>query len=121
MINRTPGFLTDTNIKTIFPVNNSMNNNQKQQWTVMMTLSILLMVGGFMVAIVGIMMNNAVFSYFGLIMMAWVCVSWWFWVMFVIKDMFTKVDKAAHSIGEVKEEIGVVKRLITLLIGSNDK
>ena len=54
--------------------------------------------------------------------MAGVCAGWWFWVMFVIKDMFNRVEKAADKMVEVKEELGGIRGLIARLFErQNDK
>jgi len=52
--------------------------------------------------------------------MSSVCAVWWFWVMFVIKDMFLRVEKAAEKMVEVKEEITGIKALIRKLFSPQE-
>jgi hypothetical protein len=52
--------------------------------------------------------------------MAFVCSVWWFWVMLVIKDMFTSIEKAADKMIGVREELGTIRGLIARLFERKD-
>lgn len=70
------------------------------------------MLCGFLLSIFGLHIDNHIYVYIGVSMMSGVCAVWWFWVMYVIKDMFLRVEKAADKMTEVKEELTGIKALI---------
>ena len=80
-----------------------------------MFTSIILMVAGFAIALAGVYTNDHAFSYVGIGMMVITSVTWWFWVMFVVKDMFERVENAGDRMQEVKEELGLIRALIKSL------
>ena len=41
--------------------------------------------------------------------------------MFVIKEMFGKIEKATGKVTEVKEDLGVIRRILKQLINYDDK
>ena len=47
--------------------------------------------------------------------MSTVCFTWWIWVMLVIKDMLLRTTKAQDGLGVVKEELGLIKKMIRAL------
>lgn len=77
-----------------------------------MFTSMIVMVAGFILSLFGIHINNHAFSYLGIGMMTVTSVTWWFWVMFIIKDMFERVERTGDRIVEVKQELGVIRALI---------
>lgn len=77
-----------------------------------MFTSMIVMVAGFILSLFGIHINNHAFSYLGIGMMTVTSVTWWFWVMFIIKDMFERVERTGDKIVEVKQELGVIRALI---------
>jgi len=80
------------------------------------------MICGFLLACYGLHIAAHNLVYVGIIIMAGVCAVWWFWVMFVIKDMFIRVEKAADKMVEVKVELVGIKGLIrNLFERNNDK
>jgi hypothetical protein len=68
-----------------------------------MVLSIGLMVFGFILSLWGMGVNNDNLISIGLITVMVVCVSWWSWVMYVIKTMIRYNEKTAGSISEIKD------------------
>jgi len=89
--------------------------------TIMMS-TIFFMVFGFLLSLYGLHIDAHNIVYIGVSMMSGVCAVWWFWVMFVIKDMFNRVEKAADKMVEVKEELGGIRGLIAKLFEhQNDK
>ena len=84
--------------------------------------TIFFMVFGFLLSLYGLHVDTHQMVYIGVAMMSCVCAVWWFWVMFVIKDMFIRVEKAADKMIEVKEELGGIRGLIAKLFErQNDK
>jgi len=73
------------------------------------------MVFGFLLSLYGLHIDAHNIVYVGVSIMSGVCAVWWFWVMFVIKDMFIRVEKAADKMVEVKEELGGIRGLISKL------
>lgn len=73
------------------------------------------MVFGFLLSLYGLHIDAHNIVYVGVAMMSGVCAVWWFWVMFVIKDMFNRVEKAADKMVEVKQELGGIRGLIAKL------
>ena len=80
-----------------------------------MMSTIFFMVFGFLLSLYGLHTDAHNIVYVGVTIMAGVCAVWWFWVMFVIKDMFIRVEKAADKMVEVKEELGGIRGLISKL------
>jgi hypothetical protein len=82
--------------------------------------TIFFMVFGFLLSLYGLHIDIHQIVYVGVAMMSCVCAVWWFWVMFVIKDMFIRVEKAADKMVEVKEELGGIRGLIAKLFERQD-
>jgi hypothetical protein len=82
--------------------------------------TIFFMVFGFLLSLYGLHIDAHNIVYIGVAMMSGVCAVWWFWVMFVIKDMFNRVEKAADKMVEVKEELGGIRGLISKLFERQD-
>ena len=95
--------------------------NRMHYNTIMMS-TIFFMVFGFLLSLYGLHIDAHNIVYVGVAIMSGVCAVWWFWVMFVIKDMFNSVEKAANKMVEVKEEVGGIRGLIAKLFErQNDK
>jgi len=78
------------------------------------------MLFGFLLSLYGLHIDAHNIVYVGVAIMSSVCAVWWFWVMFVIKDMFLRVEKAAEKMVEVKEEITGIKALIRKLFSPQE-
>ena len=92
----------------------------KMYYNTIMMSTIFFMVFGFLLSLWGLHTDAHNIVYVGVSIMAGVCAVWWFWVMFVIKDMFDRVEKAADKMVEVKVELGGIKGLIRKLFERND-
>jgi hypothetical protein len=85
-----------------------------------MMSTIFFMVFGFLLSLYGLHIDAHNIVYVGVSIMSGVCAVWWFWVMFVIKDMFNRVEKAADKMVEVKAELGGIRGLIAKLFERQD-
>lgn len=70
---------------------------------------------GFLLALLGVYEKLDHFAYIGIVIMSAVCFTWWVWVMLVIKSMLLQNTKAHEGLGEVKEELGLIKKMIRSL------
>jgi hypothetical protein len=89
-------------------------------YNTIMLSTIFFMVFGFLLSLWGLHTDAHNIVYVGVSIMAGVCAVWWFWVMFVIKDMFDRVEKAADKMVEVKEELGGIRGLIAKLFSTKE-
>lgn len=48
----------------------------------------------------------------GLILIGTVCVSWWFWVMFIIRSMINSTTKMIAGVDNIKTHITEIKILL---------
>ena len=87
----------------------------KLHYNGIMYSTIFFMLFGFLLSLYGLHADAHNIVYVGVAIMSGVCAVWWFWVMFVIKDMFIRVEKAADKMVEVKEELGGIRGLISKL------
>ena len=92
----------------------------KMYYNTIMMSTIFFMVFGFLLSLWGLHTDAHNIVYVGVSIMAGVCAVWWFWVMFVIKDMFDRVEKAADKMVEVKEELGGIRGLIAKLFSTKE-
>jgi len=92
----------------------------KLYYNTIMIGTIFFMVLGFLLSLYGLHIDAHNIVYVGVAMMSCVCAVWWFWVMFVIKDMFLRVEKAADKMTEVKAELIDVKALIRKLFSPKE-
>jgi len=92
----------------------------KLYYNTIMIGTIFFMVFGFLLSLYGLHIDIHQIVYVGVAMMSCVCAVWWFWVMFVIKDMFIRVEKAADKMVEVKAELGGIRGLIAKLFERQD-
>ena len=92
----------------------------KMYYNTIMMSTIFFMVFGFLLSLWGLHTDAHNIVYVGVSVMAGVCAVWWFWVMFVIKDMFDRVEKAADKMTEVKEELGGIRGLIAKLFSTQE-
>lgn len=75
---------------------------------------------GFVVAVWSVNEHNVLGIYLGLVTIGGVCVSWWFWVMFIIRTMITQNDKTCAELNQVKSGITQVKQLVREYVELND-
>jgi hypothetical protein len=82
-------------------------------WFFVMFAAIIAMIIGFVISLYGLDQDNHNTVIVGFVTVAAVCVSWWFWVMFVIRTMIRCTDKTTAGIQELKTGIHEVKTLLT--------
>jgi len=93
----------------------------KIHWMTVMFVAVVGMLLGLAVSIWGIGHDNAKAAWIGLITIGAVCVSWWFWVMFVIRTMVECTDKTSYSLTEIKQGIREVRSLVRELDSNNSR
>lgn len=95
---------------------------KKINWQFVMFTAVILMLVGLCVSILGLNKDQHNLIVIGLAIISVVCVSWWFWVMFVIKTMLSATDKTTNGLLDIKTKIGELKGLIQgLLSNQNNK
>jgi hypothetical protein len=85
---------------------------KKINWQLVMFVAVVAMLTGLCISILGLEKNQETLVFTGLAIIAVVCVSWWFWVMFVIKTMLRINDKTTTGILDIKTKLGELKALI---------
>jgi hypothetical protein len=77
-----------------------------------MFAAIILMLSGFGVSVYGLGVQSYDTALAGLITIGTVCVSWWFWVMFVIRSMIANADRTIANVAIIRQDIREVRSLI---------
>jgi hypothetical protein len=77
-----------------------------------MFVAVIGMLLGLAISMWGIGHYNAKAAWIGLITIGAVCVSWWFWVMFVIRTMIECTDKTNQGLSEIKTGIKEVRVMV---------
>lgn len=70
------------------------------------------MIAGFITALHGIYYQIQSHIYIGLIIISITSVSWWIWVMMVIKRMYHATGYVMSNVGDVREAIKEIKKLV---------
>ena len=91
----------------------------KIHWKTVMFVAVIGMLLGLTISVWGIGQNNIQAAWIGLITIGAVCVSWWFWVMFVIRTMIDCTDKTNQGLGEIKQGIHELRGLVRKLDFNN--
>ena len=81
-------------------------------WKAVMFLALSLMAIGGGVSLWGIQHHLQSIAVTGLIIIGTVCISWWFWVMFIIRTMMSLNDRTVRSLIDIQEDLGTVKVLL---------
>jgi len=84
-----------------------------------MFAAIIFMLSGFGISVYGLGVQSYETALAGVITIGTVCVSWWFWVMFIIKSMIANADRTISNVADIKADIKEVKSLIEQDIISN--
>jgi hypothetical protein len=84
----------------------------KIHWKTVMFVAVIGMLLGLAVSMWGIGHDNAKAAWIGIITIGAVCVSWWFWVMFVIRTMMECTTKTQQGLGEIKYDIREVRNMV---------
>ena len=77
-----------------------------------MFLALTLMAIGGCVSLWGIQHHLQSIAVTGLVIIGTVCVSWWFWVMFIIRTMMALNERTVSSLVDIQEDLGSVKVLL---------
>jgi hypothetical protein len=70
------------------------------------------MLSGFGISIYGLGVQSYETALAGVITIGTVCVSWWFWVMFIIRSMITNADRTIANVADIRKDIREVRSLI---------
>ena len=81
-------------------------------WKWMMGGTVSVMLLGFLLSLWSFDHHHALGMYTGLIVIGGVCVSWWFWVMFIIRATISQTEKTCKNLTEVKDKLTEVKGLV---------
>jgi 4-amino-4-deoxy-L-arabinose transferase-like glycosyltransferase len=92
----------------------------KIHWKTVMFVAVIGMLLGLAVSIWGIGHENIKAAWIGLVLIVAVCVSWWFWVMLIIRTMIDCSEKTQQGLGEIKYDLREVRHMIQDL-DSSDK
>lgn len=82
-------------------------------WQTVMFAAILFLMLGFGVSLWAIHEHNMILAVGGVILMATVCISWWFWVMFIIRSMMQMTDRTLKGVADIRDDLGQLKELLT--------
>lgn len=86
------------------------------QWKCVMIGAVLFMIAGFALSLWAIDTGYTDLIYIGLFIIATVCVSWWIWVMIVIKTLLTNTTKTTKNLNGIREDLGKVKSIIKSIV-----
>lgn len=93
---------------------------KKINWHIVMFVAVITMLAGVGVSLLGLDRNQDNLVLIGLGIVSAVCVSWWFWVMFVIKTMILTTTKTTDKLHDIKLKLGELKALVQNLIIHKD-
>ena len=82
-------------------------------WKVIMFVAISMMLSGLAISVYGLGVDNHRTVFVGLTAIGVVCVSWWFWVMFIIRSMIANTERTLTNIESIRHDLNIVKTLIT--------
>jgi uncharacterized membrane protein len=91
----------------------------KIHWKTVMFVAIVGMLLGLAMSIWGIGHENLEATWIGLVLIVAVCVSWWFWVMFIIRTMIDCTERTQQSLGDIKTGIREVRGMVRDLDSNN--
>jgi hypothetical protein len=84
----------------------------KIHWKIVMLVAVIAMLTGLSMAVWGLGFDNIKATWIGLVIIAAVCVSWWFWVMFVIRTMMNCTEQTQRGLNEIKYDIREVRGMV---------
>jgi len=84
----------------------------KQMWKWMLAGTTSIMILGFFLSVWSINENHRLGTYTGLIVIGSICISWWCWVMFIIRNMIEHTDKTCKNLSEVKDKVREIRGLV---------
>jgi len=92
----------------------------KDKINIIMFASILVLMGGFFTALIGVVNDMHWVSYFGMGLMVATCVTWWFWVMVEIRSMLENLENTSKGLVEVKRELRTVMEVLRELFSRKE-
>jgi len=94
----------------------------KLKWQCVMIGAVIFMISGFALSLWALDTGYTQMVYIGLFIISIVCVSWWFWVMIVIKTIMITSDKTTDSVIHIKDELGTIRSIVkSMITRSRDK
>ncbi len=90
-------------------------------WKAVMFAAVIAMLFGMCISLWGIGHDNIKATWIGFATIIIVCVSWWFWVMFVIRTMINHTSQTRMSISEIKQGIREVRGMVQDLDFTNKR
>ena len=81
-------------------------------WKIIMFIAVVLMMSGLAISIYGLGVDNHRTVIAGLLTISTVCISWWFWVMFIIRSMIDSTERTLSNIESIRLDLDTVKTLI---------
>ena len=91
---------------------------KKLNWQFVMFVTVIVMLTGLCVSLLGIDRDQHGLVLTGLGITSVVCVSWWFWVMFVIRTMLSATDRTTNKLNKIKIKIGEIRKLLQGMMAS---
>lgn len=97
-----------------------MKNTLKQlHWKEVMVGAVSILLTGFGLALWATHHQNPTLAFTGIIIMGTVCISWWFWVMIVIKTMIDYNERTLTSMDDLCTRLTEIKDIVRAEIDSN--
>jgi hypothetical protein len=90
-------------------------------WKAVMFAAVIAMLVGMCISLWGIDHGNVKATWIGFATIIIVCVSWWFWVMFVIRTMINHTSQTQQGLGEIKQGIREVRGMVRDLDFNNKR
>lgn len=78
--------------------------------------AVLFMIAGFILSLWAIDTGYTNLVYIGLFIIGIVCVSWWLWVMIVIRTLLTNTTRTNKNLHSIKEDLGKVRSIIKSIV-----
>lgn len=78
----------------------------------MMIISTVAMITGFVLSLAGVYHNDYLFAYAGISLIIITCISWWIWVMTVIKSMWEFTRSTVLKVQDIRQGISGVRQIL---------
>jgi hypothetical protein len=85
---------------------------KKLHWPEVMIAAVTLMIIGLGISLWAVAHHNDFLAICGIVLIGVVCVSWWFWVMFVIKTLVDFYAKTDTGLVEIKYGLKDIRKMI---------
>jgi len=80
-------------------------------WKIVVLFSVIIMISGFAVSLHGIHHQDYDIIYIGMVIIGITCISWWIWVMSVIKAMWDFTQNTVNKVQEIRQGVNEVRIL----------